>query len=241
MALVPLDKSNEVSIYSNNSISTVTDSMLSVYTPRTDCPVDPRNDLLPPGFSSPFNNMKYGPPEQTIQRYYSITVNDIENFHKNKIKKWIKIYEKVLGNCFRKIREYVLRDQKYCIYSIPEYITGFPLYNITHCTCFVIKKLASAGFTTKYIPPNNIYIYWNVRNQKERIYSTSDYKKINYEPVPTKKTNNNLKTVHIKPQVNYNSFNIKKPSENIYDKQIRRPPAKNNYYGMQKEEQFLFT
>ena len=155
MALVPLDSSNELSLYSNNSnnsISTITDSMLSVYTPKTECPIDPRNDLLPPGFSTPFNNMKFGPPEQTVKRYFSMTVDDIENFHKNKIKKWIKIYEKVLGNCFKKIREFVLRDQKYCVYSIPEYIPGFPLYNITHCTCFVIKKLAAAGFNTTYIP-----------------------------------------------------------------------------------------
>ena len=33
----------------------------------------------------------------------------------------------------------------------------------------------------KYIPPNNIYIHWNVKNQKERIYFTPITKQITYQ------------------------------------------------------------
>ena len=156
MSLVPIDDSNYLSLYSNNHFSSMSNPIVPSFSPKTECPLDPKNDLLPPGYTSPLIDMKFGPPEQTIKRYFSITVEDINSFHKEKIKKWIKVYEKVLGNCFRKIREHVLRDQKFCFFLIPEYLPGFPLFNITHCSCFIIKKLNQAGFQTKFIPPNTM-------------------------------------------------------------------------------------
>ena len=150
MALVPLDSSNQISLYSDNKTGLINNIIVPSFSPRTEVPIDPRNDLLPPAYSFPLIDMKFGPPEQTIKRYFSITVDDIESFNKEKIKKWIKVYEKVLGNCYRKIREHVIRDQKYCFFLVPEYMVGFPLFNITHCVCFIIKKLNTAGFQTKY-------------------------------------------------------------------------------------------
>jgi hypothetical protein len=169
MALVPLDSSNQISLYSNNKFGSISNPIIPSFSPKTECPIDPRNDLLPPGYAFPLNDMKFGPPEQTVKRYFSITVNDIESFNKDKIKKWIKVYEKVLGNCYRKVREHVIRDQKYCFFPIPEYIAGFPLFNINHCVCFIVKKLNQAGFQTKFIAPNIIYIHWDVENNYERV------------------------------------------------------------------------
>ena len=169
MALVPLDSSNQISLYSNNKFGSISNPIIPSFSPKTECPIDPRNDLLPPGYAFPLNDMKFGPPEQTVKRYFSITVNDIESFNKDKIKKWIKVYEKVLGNCYRKVREHVIRDQKYCFFPIPEYIPGFPLFNINHCVCFIVKKLNQAGFQTKFIAPNIIYIHWDVENNYERV------------------------------------------------------------------------
>ena len=180
MSLVPIDNTNQVGLYSNNTFGTITNPLIPQYAPKSECPVDMRNDLLPPGYSAPLYDMKFGPPEQTMKRYFSITVNDIESFQKEKIKKWIKVYEKVLGNCFRKIREHVLRDQKFCFFPIPEYLPGFPLYNITHCVCFIIKKLNEAGFKTKYIPPNVLYIYWYVQNKIERVMKPTINEKPEY-------------------------------------------------------------
>ena len=189
MALIPLDSSNQVSLYTNNKFGSISNPIAQSFSPKTECPIDPHNDLLPPGYSSPFIDMKFGPPEQTLKRYFSITVDDIESFNKDKIKKWIKVYEKVLGNCYRKIREHVLRDQKYCFFPIPEYIPGFPLFNITHCACFVIKKLNQAGFQTRFIPPNILYIYWEVDKVKEpeRQIENKDIHYIKYgENVPNR-------------------------------------------------------
>ena len=171
--------------------------------------------------------MKFGPPEQTVKRYFSLTVDDIDVFHKDKIKKWIKVYEKVLGHCFRKVREHVLRDQKFCFFPVPEYLAGFPLYNITHCTCFIIKKLNQSNFNTKYIPPNVIYICWDVQNHYDRIMSPNDIKpknnRIEY------KEDKNIHYIKMEPEQN-----------NPIDNHLQRNLTSTNKYAFQKEEQFLF-
>lgn len=240
MALVPVDSSNQVSLYSNNNkIGTISNTMVSSFAPRSECPIDPRNDLLPPAYSSPLIDMKFGPPEQTVKRYFSFTTDDIDSFHKEKIKKWIKVYEKVLGHCFRKLREHVLRDQKFCFFPVPEYLPGFPLYNITHCTCFLIKKLNQAKFKTKFIPPNVIYINWNVENHYERIVKP-DHKLIEHLPKNSRdqRTINNSQDKNI----HYISLNPKENKE-LYSQtnfQSETNMSNNNRYAFQKQDTFLF-
>ena len=223
MSLLPLDNDNKVGLYSNNTIGTISKRLIPTIIPKTECPVDPNNDLLPPGYASPIADMRFGPPEQSMKRYFSLTVEDINSFHKEKIKKWIKVYEKVLGNCFRKIREHVLRDQKFCFFPVPEYLPGFPLYNITHCICFIIKKLHQAKFETKYIAPNIIYIYWNVSNQYDRTL-------VNSTIHPTKQItySSNIKTIQMNT--------INQPSQ-IQHPQIQQPQIQQSQYQQPQYQQ----
>ena len=244
MALVPVDNSNQVSLYhNNNNIGSISDPLVPSYAPKTECPIDPKNDLLPPGYTSPLIDMKFGPPEQTVKRYFSLTVDDIDSFHKAKIRKWIKVYEKVLGHCFRRVREHVLRDQNFCFFPVPEYLAGFPLYNITHCTCFIIKKLNQAGFQTKFIPPNVIYIFWNVQNHYERVIKPSNQKRIipstyisqnqpNQQRFNTNSTQPRDKDIHY--------VNLNPEQTNIFQPSPQPEISNNNKYAFQQEDQFLF-
>ncbi len=238
MALVPVDSSNQVSLYSNNNntFGSISNPMVSSFAPRSECPIDPKNDLLPPAYSSPLVDMKFGPPEQTVKRYFSFTTNDIDSFHKEKIKKWIKVYEKVLGHCFRKLREHVLRDQKFCFFPVPEYLPGFPLFNITHCTCFIIKKLKQANFRTKFIPPNVIYINWDVENHYERIIKP-DNKLI--EHVPNNQKSSTEKTVHYDTNRSHHS---QQPQQSYIQSELQPQTtiSNNNRYAFQKQDTFLF-
>jgi len=238
MALVPVDSSNQASLYSNNNaIGSIPNQMVSSFAPRSECPIDPKNDLLPPAYASPLVDMKFGPPEQTVKRYFSFTTNDIESFHKEKIKKWIKVYEKVLGHCFRKLREHVLRDQKFCFFPVPEYLPGFPLFNITHCTCFIIKKLKHANFKTKFIPPNVIYINWNVENHYERIIKP-DHQPIEHIPTytPVNQGSSTEKTVH------YARLSSEQSQQSYIPQELQplTTSSNNNRYAFQKQDTFLF-
>jgi hypothetical protein len=251
MSLIPLDTSNQVGIYSNNTtenkIGTISKVFTSSFAPRQECPLDPKNDLLPPAFVSPLSDMKLGPPEQNMKRYFSLSVNDINTFHKEKIKKWIKVYEKVLGHCYRKVREHVLRDQQFCFFPVPEYLAGFPLFNITHCTFFLIKKLNQGGFQTKFIPPNVIYIHWAVKNHyknyvkqenilEQKVISQQNQKVISQQNQKViSQQENNVKNVTYNVNNQDNKYLYPMPlNQNNQQNQVKQ------VYGFQQEDQFLF-
>ena len=169
MSLIPIDSSGQVSLYSNNKRITCynPDILDSNFTAKREFPIDPKNDLLPPAFVSPMSNMRMGPHEQTTQHYFSLSTDDIERYQKQKIKTQIKIYEKILGNCYRKIREYVIRNQTYLMYTIPEFMVGFPSYDINKCAYFINKKLRESGYQTKHVASNMIYIFWGFSTKKK--------------------------------------------------------------------------
>lgn len=128
-----------------------------------DYPLDPYNDLVPPGTIT-LDELKTN-DELIKRRYFSISLEDIDTYQKEKVKNWIKVYEKVLGDCYRRIRDHVLHDQTFCFFSVPEYIPGFPIFNLTHCTCFIMRKLRQAKFSVQYFPPNILYISWPLERQ----------------------------------------------------------------------------
>ena len=236
MSLIPIDTSNQVGIYTNNStsenkIGNISKVFTQSFAPRQECPLDPKNDLLPPAYVAPLSDMKLGPPEQTMKRYFSLSVNDINTFHKEKIKKWIKVYEKVLGNCYRKVRDHVLRDQQFCFFPVPEYLPGFPLFNITHCTFFIIKKLNQGGFQTKFIPPNMIYIHWVIQNHYKNYVKQENQLENSKKVIKNQEHNVKRITYNTGSQENMYSYPMPTNQKQNQTKQV---------YGFQQEDQFLF-
>jgi hypothetical protein len=197
------------------------------FSPPSDYPLDPNNDLLPPGYSYPLAKFISGPPEIIQKRYFSFTIADIREFEKKKNKKWIKVYEKVLGICFRKIRDHVLKGCKYCLFKIPEFTPGFPLYNITHCCAFILRKLRNNSFFAELSPPNIIFISWNIFGDSKMQSIPSK----EFDQGSSKKSEEN--DIHnISLLSNDNSF--------LKSILKEKPVLKTNNYGKKKEEPFLF-
>jgi len=240
MSLVPWEEKTGNS--SEDAIGTITNQypLMPSFAPPTDHPLDPHNDLLPPAYAAPLSNMMMGPPEIIKKRYFSLTVSDINQFQKNKMRKWIKVYEKVLGMCFRRIRDHVLRDQKYCLFNIPEYIAGFPVFNMTHCCAFILRKLRMAGFKAELVPPNVIAVFWNMDPNYERILPEPNRPKQKQKRAPPPReervVNNTVdKDIHyVQLLPSSDSTNMVPPPQ---PKPVRKASSR---YGAQKEEPFLF-
>ena len=47
-----------------------------------------------------------------------------------------------------------------CLYEIPEFMLGLPLYNIDECVKYIDKKLIENGFKTKW-NNNQVLISWD--------------------------------------------------------------------------------
>lgn len=51
-----------------------------------------------------------------------------------------------------------------CLFVVPEFIAGVPIYNIADCTEFVKLELEKAGFAISYFYPNFLFISWDVED-----------------------------------------------------------------------------
>ena len=63
----------------------------------------------------------------------------------------------------------VENDEFYCFYTIPEYIPGIPLFNMTDCVLFMLNELKSKGFVSRYVHPFMLYVSWQVNKPVLRI------------------------------------------------------------------------
>jgi len=93
--------------------------------------------------------------------YYSTSVFEIQQKQQNREKRRTKIYTKILENCFKRIKLSADKEETVCIYTLPEYMAGVPLYNMTDCVMFILKHIKEKGFNCRYCHPYTILITWN--------------------------------------------------------------------------------
>lgn len=76
-------------------------------------------------------------------------------------------YEKVLDLCHKRIKAAAEYRQMRCLIEVPEFVVGFPLYNIGDCMKFVISSLRENGFLVRYHFPKILYISWDYDEHDE--------------------------------------------------------------------------
>jgi len=71
-------------------------------------------------------------------------------------------FEKVLEMSHNKIKKTTESKQLKCIFDVPSFIFGYPLFNVNDCITYVTNELKSNGFIVHYIFPNKLYISWDL-------------------------------------------------------------------------------
>ena len=71
-------------------------------------------------------------------------------------------YRRVLELCHRRIRynARVRPDCNWCLYVVPKFVIGLPLFNVDTCTRYCLAKLRENGFDVTFVPANTILISW---------------------------------------------------------------------------------
>ena len=71
-------------------------------------------------------------------------------------------FEQILNRCHKTINKSieVLRNNHHCFFEVPEFIIGYPLYDLNECIEYVIRKLTQEGFYVRYFFPRILYISW---------------------------------------------------------------------------------
>jgi len=72
----------------------------------------------------------------------------------------LKTFNYILNKCGKRIK--IASNNLYtsCVFKIPSYIYGKPLFKVKDCADFILNKLRDKGFKLIYFEPNIIYIDW---------------------------------------------------------------------------------
>jgi len=89
-------------------------------------------------------------------------------------------FERILEICHKKILFHCDRKNMRFFYEVPEYMFGYPLFNVNDAIRYVVNALSNNGFLAVYYFPKFIYISWDMDEIDEHKKQTFSKEK----PVP---------------------------------------------------------
>lgn len=89
-----------------------------------------------------------------------LNLYELAETHRKKQEYKLRVYEKILCQCHRRIKYSASQDKTECIFVVPKYQFGLPVYNLKACFLFIYIKLKKNGFDVAGFPPNTIHISW---------------------------------------------------------------------------------
>ena len=171
------------------------------------------------------NELIINPVNNQINSKRLLTVDEIHSIQKDQVRKWIKVYEKILLNCSLKIQQNVKQRKKFCFYHLPKCQLGIPLYDMKKCSLYLIKKLQEAKYCVSYVPPRTLFINWG--------------KATKYNDLSVLKVNSDIINNVPRKETSY----IEKNEKEIFLKETEndRKSSAKNYVLNNIEDKFLFS
>ena len=111
----------------------------------------------------------YGDYDNENPESFSFSVFEIHKQQEEREDKRIMIYNKILKRVFRRIKVAVEKSEVYCFFQLPEFIPGFPIYNMTECLFYIQNFLTSKGFEHKYCNDLLIFITWKPKERSLKL------------------------------------------------------------------------
>lgn len=89
-----------------------------------------------------------------------INIHDLNRRRREKHKRDLEIYQRVLKRCHNRIRLSAHKMGTQCVFTVPQYIAGLPLYSLRDCIRFLKVTLRQNGFKVKIINFDQLFISW---------------------------------------------------------------------------------
>ncbi len=132
-----------------------------------------------------------------------------------------KHFIKILELCQIEISKSLELGYTHCIFEVPEFLIGYPLYDINECIVYVLRKLKENDYHVNYYFPKTIYITWPIEETNDD--------KINNAFLDV------LKGIQVKHTKTQNLIN-----SDFYDQNIRKIET-SKYYPVQDESELRFN
>lgn len=88
-----------------------------------------------------------------------IDIHELNNARDFRFKQRIATYDTFLKRCIQKIKT-ITRERSFCLYKVPLFSIGVPLYDRNKCIYYIYHKLKHLGFEVRYNPDTSLYISW---------------------------------------------------------------------------------
>lgn len=135
-----------------------------------------------------------------------INVNQLYNSVLKKEAVKYKTYESVLKLCYLKIKRYAENFKLGCLYEIPKFVIGTPLYEFDKLKQYILNSLKKKGFYIKMLNESIIYISWDLKHKqvkKVKQQKKNQYKSIiDYNPTGNFINDNTLAIQNINDKLN---------------------------------------
>ncbi len=105
-----------------------------------------------------------------------LNVRDLHKIQFEKDKDRQKVFDILLERCHRKIVSYSHLHAVNCVYSIPVFVYGLPLYNQKVAYDFIGQKLTEEGFTINHLGNFTLFISWNLNDSNNKIPIEREHK-----------------------------------------------------------------
>lgn len=89
-----------------------------------------------------------------------INISDVRKVEEKRRKAKKEMYIKMHAQFSRKIQHAVDHNQKSIVLSIPVFMFGFPIYNVTAARRYMERQLTLGGFTVRNNTNNTIFVTW---------------------------------------------------------------------------------
>lgn len=103
-----------------------------------------------------------------------LTIYDILDNKKKRDFKKQEMFKTILENCCKKIKKCDEIRVAYCVFDVPEYMFGYPLYNLNECIVYMLTELTKGGFQVQYLFPCTLIISWFTQSTKSAIEHKSN-------------------------------------------------------------------
>lgn len=90
-----------------------------------------------------------------------INILDLHRMVNEKKDKQNFCYEKLLEMTHNKVKRAAAQKSLRCLFEVPSYVFGYPLFDLNECIDFIVQELKANGFVVNYYFPNKIYISWD--------------------------------------------------------------------------------
>jgi hypothetical protein len=151
-------------------------------------------------------------------KIFTMNVNDIQQRQYNKDRYRMQVYKRLLERCYIKIKSASNNEEKFCLYRVPEYVFGEPIFKLPECILFIITNLKNSGFIIKYYKPNVIYITWKIKRNfnvvvtNQNLLTNSSISSNNNTLLSKNNTNNikdsDISICDVKKKKNDNKFKL---------------------------------